>query len=306
MTPGARLQAAIELLAAIHEGQSPADRTAAAFFRARRYMGGQDRREVVDRAYAVLRRQSALDWWIARVSPERPADRERARMIAALALDRRVERRPHRRLLRRRPVSPGAAGGRGAARSPRRWPARASTTPISPAPCASNFPPGSSRRWTKRFGDELEAEMAALMRRAATDLRANTLKATRDEAIAALAREGVEGRPTPLSPLGIRVDGRPPLAGLQCFKAGLIEVQDEGSQLVALLTDARPGQRVVDFCAGAGGKTLALAAAMKNKGKLVACRRARGPGRPARRRGCAAPASTTSSAAASPASAIPG
>ena len=65
MTPGARLQAAIELLAAIHEGQSPADRTAAAFFRARRYMGGQDRREVVDRAYAVLRRQSALDWWIA-------------------------------------------------------------------------------------------------------------------------------------------------------------------------------------------------------------------------------------------------
>jgi 16S rRNA (cytosine967-C5)-methyltransferase len=112
--------------------------------------------------------------------------------------------------------------------------------------------------------------MAALMGGAATDLRANTLKANRDEAIAALAREGVEGRATPLSPLGIRVDGRPPLAGLHCFKAGMIEVQDEGSQLVALLTDARPGQRVVDFCAGAGGKTLALAAAMKNKGKLVA------------------------------------
>src|SRR5206468_6181493 len=83
-------------------------------------------------------------------------------------------------------------------------------------------------------------------------------------------REGVEGRPTPLSPLGIRVAGRPPLASLTCFKQGLIEVQDEGSQLIALLSDAQPGERVVDFCAGAGGKTLALAAMMQNKGKLVA------------------------------------
>src|SRR5207237_329942 len=120
------------------------------------------------------------------------------------------------------------------------------------------------------FGDRLEAELAALMGEAATDLRTNTLKASREDAIAALAREGVEGEPTPLSPLGIRVAGRPPLASLTCFQQGLIEVQDEGSQLIALLSDARPGQRVVDFCAGAGGKTLALAAAMQNKGKLVA------------------------------------
>jgi 16S rRNA (cytosine967-C5)-methyltransferase len=120
------------------------------------------------------------------------------------------------------------------------------------------------------FGAALESEMTALMSEAATDLRVNMLKATRKEALAALAAEGVEAKPTALSPIGLRVAGRPPLAGLSCFKQGLIEVQDEGSQLVALVTDARPGQRVADFCAGAGGKTLALGAAMANKGRLVA------------------------------------
>jgi 16S rRNA (cytosine967-C5)-methyltransferase len=86
VTPGARLQAAIELLAAIHSSASPADRVAAGFFRSRRYMGGQDRREVVDRAYRLLRRRAALDWWIERAGLPEPQDRERARMIAALAL----------------------------------------------------------------------------------------------------------------------------------------------------------------------------------------------------------------------------
>ena len=123
----------------------------------------------------------------------------------------------------------------------------------------------------KRFGARMDAEMRAAITAASTDLRANTLKATREEAIAAMKAEGITAAPTQLSPVGLRVHGRPPLATLQCFKDGLIEVQDEGSQLVALLADARPGMRVADFCAGAGGKTLAIAAQMKNKGKIVAC-----------------------------------
>jgi 16S rRNA (cytosine967-C5)-methyltransferase len=83
--------------------------------------------------------------------------------------------------------------------------------------------------------------------------------------------EGIHTEPTPWSPLGLRVTKRVPLATTAAFKAGLVEVQDEGSQLAALLADARPGMRVVDFCAGAGGKTLALAGQMQNRGKLVAC-----------------------------------
>ena len=83
--------------------------------------------------------------------------------------------------------------------------------------------------------------------------------------------EGIAAEPTPWSSIGLRLTARVPLGGLVAFKDGLVEVQDEGSQITALLVDARPGMRVVDFCAGAGGKTLALAAQMANRGKLVAC-----------------------------------
>ena len=273
MTPGARLQAAIELLAEMQAARSPADRVSAAFFRARRYMGGQDRRDVVDRAYRILRRSAALDWWLDRAHPEgrfdAALDRQRARVIASLALvdhwdfdkisgsfDGGQYRPPtldthERRLLK---VLSG----------------KTLANPEQSLPVRYEIPDWLEDEFRTVFGDRLEVELAALMGEAATDLRTNTIKATREEAIAALAREGVEGKPTPLSPLGIRVAGRPPLASLNCFKQGMIEVQDEGSQLIALLTDARPGQRVIDFCAGAGGKTLALAAAMNNKGKLVA------------------------------------
>jgi len=103
------------------------------------------------------------------------------------------------------------------------------------------------------------------------DLRANRGKVNREQAAAALAGAGIETAPTALSPLGLRVaDGRAPVSATKAFKEGLVEVQDEGSQLIALMVGAKPGTRVCDFCAGAGGKTLALAAQMENKGQLLA------------------------------------
>jgi 16S rRNA (cytosine967-C5)-methyltransferase len=105
---------------------------------------------------------------------------------------------------------------------------------------------------------------------ATLDLRVNSLKGDRTAARVALAEDGIAAEPTPLSPLGLRVGGRPGLSAGRTFESGLVEVQDEGSQLVALLTDARPGMAVADFCAGAGGKTLALAAAMAGEGPLSA------------------------------------
>jgi len=113
--------------------------------------------------------------------------------------------------------------------------------------------------------------MAAMAESAPLDLRANLLKGTRDDAIAALAAEGWEARPTPLSPWGLRIDGRRPITAGPTFQSGLIEIQDEGSQVLSALVGAAPGMRVVDWCAGAGGKTLALAATMANRGQLVAC-----------------------------------
>ncbi|MEZ5829669.1 MAG: RsmB/NOP family class I SAM-dependent RNA methyltransferase [Dongiaceae bacterium] len=269
MTPGARLQAAIDLLHAIHAGTAPADRATASFFRNRRYIGAKDRREVLDRAYAVLRRRAALDWWIEK-SGQAPQDRDRARLIASLALldgwtaDRIAGSfdggpyRPESLDDAERRIAKSVAG-------------KAIETPEQPSGVRNEYPDWIAPYLERRFGARLDEEMRAAIGTASTDLRVNTLKATRDEAIAALQREGVAAAPTALSPVGLRVEGRPPLATMQVFKDGLIEVQDEGSQLVALLADARPGMRVADFCAGAGGKTLAMAARMQNKGKIVAC-----------------------------------
>jgi 16S rRNA (cytosine967-C5)-methyltransferase len=116
-----------------------------------------------------------------------------------------------------------------------------------------------------------EADLAALLEPAPLDLRVNLLKATREEARAALTAEGLEATPTPHSPWGLRIDGRKQVTTGPAFRSGLVEIQDEGSQLVAALVGARPGMRVADWCAGAGGKTLALAMTMQNRGALLAC-----------------------------------
>jgi 16S rRNA (cytosine967-C5)-methyltransferase len=123
----------------------------------------------------------------------------------------------------------------------------------------------------ERFGASLGTELATLLQPAPLDLRVNLLKGTREEARAALMSEGLDTRQTNLSPWGLRIEGRRAVTTGPTFQSGLVEIQDEGSQLVAALTDARPGMRVADWCAGAGGKTLALAMTMQNRGQLLAC-----------------------------------
>jgi 16S rRNA (cytosine967-C5)-methyltransferase len=122
-----------------------------------------------------------------------------------------------------------------------------------------------------RDGEQGTLQLAeALNRPAPLDLRENALKATRDEVIASLAEAPILSEPTPYAPLGIRVIKKPALQNLPLFKNGAIEVQDEGSQLLAQIVGAKRGEMVVDFCAGAGGKTLALGATMRNTGRLYA------------------------------------
>ena len=120
---------------------------------------------------------------------------------------------------------------------------------------------GDEEFW--RFVECLDAQ-------APLDLRVNALKAKREAVQAALRRQGIEAAPTAYSPWALRVAGKPALAALDVMTRGDAEVQDEGSQLLALLVDARRGHHVVDFCAGAGGKTLALGAAMRGSGQLYA------------------------------------
>jgi 16S rRNA (cytosine967-C5)-methyltransferase len=270
MTPGARIQAAIELLQAIHTGTAPADRATAAYFRNRRYIGGADRRVVLDHVYAVLRRRAELGWRLDRARGDvKLPEIERARMIARMAL---IEGWSADRIA-------GAFDG-GQYRPPtldqtekriaKALEGQPLADPAAPLWVKLEFPEWCEPRLKRAFGRRLEPEMRAALDEAATDIRVNTLKTTREAATKALKYAEIEAKWTSLSPWGLRVEGRPPLAGLEIFKNGLIEIQDEGSQLVALMVNPKPGERVVDFCAGAGGKTLALAAMMQNKGKLVA------------------------------------
>ena len=270
MTPGARIAAAIDILAEIEAGVRPADDIAAGYFRRRRYIGAKDRVQVSAHTYAVLRHRAVIDWWIARASKGEMAPTPRARMIGVLAL---VDKWTDDDITasfdggRFRPAALSAAEQRLA----RGLAGRSLTHPEMPRAVACDLPDWLEPHLAAVYGRHLEDEMAALNAPAPIDLRVNTLKADRDTARRALAAENIAAEPTPWSPLGLRLRHRAPLAGTAAFKEGLVEVQDEGSQIAALLAGARPGIRVVDFCAGAGGKTLALAAQMKNRGKLVAC-----------------------------------
>lgn len=274
MTPGAQVAAAIDILAAIEPGVEPgarpADDAAADYFRRRRYIGAKDRASIAGHVYAVLRHRGALDWWIGRLGKGAVPIAARSRALAGLVL---VEG------WRSEAVMAGCDGDRfrpsplSAAESAlvRGLASRTLRHPQMSRAVANDLPEWLEPYLDRVFGKGLEREMAALNAAAPIDLRVNLLKGDRETVRRALAAEGVAAMPTPLSPIGLRLAERAPLAGLAAFKAGLFDVQDEGSQVAALLAGARPGMRVVDFCAGAGGKTLALAAGMANRGKLVAC-----------------------------------
>lgn len=281
MTPGARVQAAIELLAEIEALPRPADGTASAFFRARRFIGSKDRRAVSDTVWGVLRRRARLDWWVrhaqartaAKRRPEAPeAGPERAarwRILADLVL---TGGRSVEGVARLADDNHGPAG---LTQEERDVLAAMAGQPLGnsamPRWVRGEYPEWLEEPLRTRFGGAFPEAMAALAGEASLDLRANLLKCSREEAIAHLAAEGIAAEPTPHSPVGLRVRARVDLPVKETFRNGLVEIQDEGSQVIALLVDARPGMAVCDYCAGAGGKTLALAAGMANKGRLVAC-----------------------------------
>jgi 16S rRNA (cytosine967-C5)-methyltransferase len=267
LTPAARLAGAIELLAGIEAApRKPADAVANDYFRNRRFIGSGDRRAVSDRVWQVLRTRARLTWWLARAgAPPTP----RLLLAASLLLEGWAPDG----------VSKSFSGGQFA---PDRLDAEEAAVlraiaghtldhPDMPDAVRLEIPDWVLPALRARFGAALGEEMAAMLTPAPLDLRVNLLKATREDAQAALAAEGLEAAPTPLSPWGLRIDGRRPVTAGPAFQGGIVEIQDEGSQLVAALLDARPGMRVADWCAGAGGKTLALAMTMQNRGQLLAC-----------------------------------
>lgn len=149
--------------------------------------------------------------------------------------------------------------------------ARIDAASLPPA-VAFSLPDWMFERLVRAWGDAAARSIAgSLLQPAPLDLRVNLLKADREQAIAALRADGIDARPLALAATALRVEGKPALERSSAFEAGLVEVQDAGSQVLALLAAPRRGQTVVDFCAGAGGKTLALAALMRSTGQVFAC-----------------------------------
>jgi 16S rRNA (cytosine967-C5)-methyltransferase len=231
--------------------EHPADRVLRHFFQRNTNLGQRDRALIAETVFAALRRLVWLRWLA-------PDDSNHARRLLALCLKR-------------------IGGLSGRALEPllkatdREWLASVSGGEAPPAAVAADLPDWA---WTRLAASRGEAQALAFGRAmqhaAPLDLRVNTQRMHRDEALAALQTSGVDCRATPLSPLGIRLAHKITLQDHALFRNGSIEVQDEGSQLLGLLVGARRGERVGDFCAGAGGKTLLLAAQMRDSGQVYA------------------------------------
>ena len=260
MTPGARLSAAIEILADIDARRRPAADALKDWGLGHRFAGSGDRAAIAGVVYDALRRRASSAHVMDDSGP-------RAIVLGMLRLERKLD--PDA-------IAALASGARFAPAplTPQER-ARLEAADLAGAPpwIAGDYPEWLDSHLGRVFGDERAAEGAALASRAPLDLRVNVLKSERDAAAAALA--DLDPVATRWSPVGLRIaldaDARnPALHAEPAFIKGMVEVQDEGSQLAALLARARPGEQVVDLCAGAGGKTLALAAAMENHGQLYA------------------------------------
>jgi 16S rRNA (cytosine967-C5)-methyltransferase len=249
MHPNALLELATELLHRVLQFQQPADNVVSDFFRQQRALGVRERHTLAETTYAVLRRRLLYQ----HLAQSGKGEMERRLAILAWC---------------------GNEGFLRAALSPaeQAWLVQVNAIDRNALPdkLRHNLPEWLAERLTASMGEDFWPLADSLNTAAPLDLRVNTFKARRDDVQAALKDEGVEAMATPFSPWGLRVHGKPALHKLAVFMRGDVEVQDEGSQLLALATDAKRGEMVVDFCAGAGGKTLALGAAMRNTGRLYA------------------------------------
>lgn len=260
MKPAARLSAAIDILAEIEARRRPAADALRDWGLSHRFAGAGDRAAIAGLVYDALRRKASSAWIMG-------ADTPRAIVLGMLRRERGLDAAAIAALCDGSRHAPPPLTAEERERLER------ATLEDAPPPVAGDYPAWLDDRFAATFGEERAEEGAALAARAPLDLRVNTLKSDREQAIAALGALAPE--PTRWSPVGLRIrlgaDAKSPAIHAEpAYLKGHIEIQDEGSQLAALLTGARPGEQVVDLCAGAGGKTLALAAAMENRGQIYA------------------------------------
>src|SRR3989344_2109619 len=250
MHPKALLDLTTQLIREVLKLDAPADSIVSYFFRKQKALGQRERHALAETAYAVLRQR--LLWAHLAQSGQGPQERRLA-LLAWQGL-------PH--VLKN-----------GATPDELAWLARTATIDRTQLQdkLRHNLPDWLANRLREQLDDEgFWALVETFSASAPLDLRVNTQKAKRETVLEALAAAQIEAAPTPYSTIGIRIPGKPALQKMPLYTEGHVEVQDEGSQLLSLLTAPKRGEMVVDFCAGAGGKTLALGALMRNTGRLYA------------------------------------
>jgi 16S rRNA (cytosine967-C5)-methyltransferase len=244
------------------ESRAPADSVIDRYFRSHKQMGSKDRAFAAETVYGCLRRKAELEFLAGSdLSPDITPEQCAFWIVGAY-------------LLKYSGWSARALTEAGFEGEADMLVARVRTTKAEDLPFNAriNMPDWLAERLLSQFGEaETLLLSEALNRPAQVGIRANTLKTSRDGLLTQLAEQGYPCEPMRYSPIGVQRDKRAPLFDTPAFKAGLFELQDEGSQLLGLMLEAKPKEKIVDFCAGAGGKSLELAAQMQNKGTLYAC-----------------------------------
>jgi 16S rRNA (cytosine967-C5)-methyltransferase len=272
----------VEVLDSVRAGRRPADAVVREYFRARHYLGASDRRYIAERTFDVLRHHVLLKYYCTEALAA-TGTHTRMAVLPSIMLAAAYELR-----CTQDPGTPAEIEGSYAGL----WrmfvpdvgcpvfldaltrvgiPEGMRADPEVFLSLQHSLPRFMVAEWLRRFGGEEAARLCEAMNRPApVTLRVNTLKCTVEECRLALLREGIEGTPAPLAPSALILKKRINAQGLEAFRRGWFEMQDEGSQLIALVPGVRPGMTVIDACAGGGGKSLHLAALMANAGTIIA------------------------------------
>ena len=265
MRDGARIQASIEILERMKNSKIPMDNNIRDYLHHKRYIGSKDRKAIVELVYDIVRAHARLGWWLDKVALE---DSPRVRVFTYLALTGMSAHNVTIRFSAEQycPDELNEAELKGLSAVEEQSLIHEDMPRATKCEC----PPELESKLTTIFGDDFEAEMMAMLEPAGLDLRVNTIKIDVDKAQSSLKKDDVETVRTTYSPVGLRCLGKPYMSATKAFHKGFVEIQDEGSQLIAHVCGVQPGMRVMDYCAGGGGKTLGIAAAMQGKGIIFA------------------------------------
>ena len=265
MRDGARIQSSIEILERMQNSKIPMDNNIRDYLHHKRYIGSKDRKAIVELPYNVVRATARLRWWLDKIGLE---DSPRSRIIAYLMLDGLSCHDLKIRFVDDQ-YCPGELG-EAELKAIEQLEGQSLTQDEMPVSVRCECPDYAKEKLEFLYGDDFENQLKAMLDPAPLDLRVNTIKIDVDQAQNSLKKDGVETVHTPYSPYGLRTLDKPYMSATKAFHKGFVEIQDEGSQLISYVCGVKPGMRVLDYCAGGGGKTLGLAAQMEGKGIIFA------------------------------------